>query len=322
MPKHDKKNLKKKPVASSAKPSKKAKPVHKASTPPKTKKKVLAAKPEIKSKAKPTATKPTKTPTEKKSPIKFEKSIPHKSAASSTTSSLKPAQKQVQGHKTEKKDAKTPPRTFAEISAKKPDLAADLAKKNAKKSPAEMPEKISKEGPKLKGKEKEEAQPKQAEPVALRKPIKVKKAELPAPEILSEPIDFSQLDDEITDEIVLTDAEGRRYCRTKDCDQLSSVEGYCRYHYLLYWKKIQLRKKILVDGKLEKYVEDLTSRYPDKYIEMLRRDLKTEKDFMSAVQELEIDDSGVESDMEEEAEGIIDEVRGITRPSGREDDDF
>ncbi|MBY0385418.1 hypothetical protein K2X05_09685, partial [bacterium] len=49
-------------------------------------------------------------------------------------------------------------------------------------------------------------------------------------------------------DIILTDAEGRILCRVKDCDQPAVVEGYCRYHYLFFWKKIQNRKKILSEG--------------------------------------------------------------------------
>lgn len=124
------------------------------------------------------------------------------------------------------------------------------------------------------------------------------------------------------EEIVLTDAEGRRYCRRRDCDQLAIVESYCRYHYLLFWKKIQQRKKILSDGKLIHYIEELTSRYPDKYLEMIRRDLRTEKDFMAAIQELEIDESGGEDSDFEEDNSILDEVRGASDTHSREDDDF
>lgn len=123
-------------------------------------------------------------------------------------------------------------------------------------------------------------------------------------------------------EVVLTDAEGNRYCRSADCDQLSSVDGYCRYHYLLFWKRIQNRKKILADGKLERYIDELTARYTDKFIELLRKDLRTEKDFMSAVQELEIDDSGSGQD-EDEAKSYIEEIRGISDDSGsRADDEY
>lgn len=123
------------------------------------------------------------------------------------------------------------------------------------------------------------------------------------------------------DEIILTDAEGRRYCRVRDCDQISVVEGYCRYHYLLLWKRIQVRRRILADGKLERYVEELTSRYPDKFLEMIRKDLRTEKDFLGAIAELEIDESNTDGDFEDEAQSFIDEVRGITETSASMSDE-
>ena len=123
------------------------------------------------------------------------------------------------------------------------------------------------------------------------------------------------------EEIVLTDAEGRRYCRARDCDQIAIVDIYCRFHYLMFWKKIQVRKKILVDGKLERYVEELTARYPDKFLEMIRRDLRTEKDFLSAIQELEIDESANENDFEEDNSAFIEEVRGVGESTGSVDED-
>lgn len=124
------------------------------------------------------------------------------------------------------------------------------------------------------------------------------------------------------DEIILTDAEGRRYCKVKECDQAAMVDGYCRYHYLLLWKRIQVRRKILVDGKLERYVEELTARYPDKFLEMIRRDLKTEKDFLAAIAELEIDESANENEFEDEAQTYIDEVRGVTEAGISEEEEF
>jgi len=123
-------------------------------------------------------------------------------------------------------------------------------------------------------------------------------------------------------DIVLTDAEGRRYCRVKDCDQVETVDGYCRYHYLLLWKRIQIRKKILTDGKLERYVEELTSRYPDKFLEVIRRDLRSEKDFIAAIQEMEIDESSSDNDFEDESSNFIDEVRGASSEALVEEDDY
>jgi hypothetical protein len=124
------------------------------------------------------------------------------------------------------------------------------------------------------------------------------------------------------EDIYLTDADGNRYCRAKDCDQISAVDGYCRFHYLLFWKRIQVRKKILADGKLEKYIEELTARYPDKFLEMIRRDLRTQKDFQAAIQELEIDESELNSDNEDEQQSFIDEVRGIGESTNMDEDEF
>lgn len=129
--------------------------------------------------------------------------------------------------------------------------------------------------------------------------------------------------DERDEEVYLTDSEGRRLCRVRDCDQVSTVDGYCRYHYLLLWKKIQIRKSILLDGKLDKYIIDLTTRYPDKYLEAIRKDLRSEKDFLSAIQELEIDESalGEMENQEEEAQTFAEEFRGIGEaPTTMEDD--
>ena len=130
--------------------------------------------------------------------------------------------------------------------------------------------------------------------------------------------------EEKDEEIYLTDSEGRRLCKVRDCDQISNVEGYCRYHYLLLWQKIQMRKHILIDGKLEKYVEDLMARYPDKFVEVIKKDLKTEKDFLSVIQELEIDESAInEAESDEEVQSFTDEIRGIgDAPSMDDDGDF
>lgn len=124
------------------------------------------------------------------------------------------------------------------------------------------------------------------------------------------------------EEVVLTDAEGRRYCRVRECDQAAMVEGYCRFHYLALWKKIQIRRKILIDGKLERYVEELTSRYPDKFLEVIRKDLRSEKDFIAAIAELEIDDSGAENELEDETQSFIDEVRGMSEAGISEDEEY
>jgi len=120
---------------------------------------------------------------------------------------------------------------------------------------------------------------------------------------------------------VITDAEGRVLCRINDCDQPSVVDGYCRYHYLLYWRKIQARRRLIGEGKLEKYIEELTARYPRKYLEMLKKDLFSEGDFLATVEELEIIDNNRGKNEADDA-SMIEEVRGVTASSGRSDPEY
>lgn len=122
------------------------------------------------------------------------------------------------------------------------------------------------------------------------------------------------------EDIELTDADGNKLCRSRDCDQISTVDSYCRFHYLLFWKNIQVRKKILQDGKLGRYIEELTARYPDKFLEMIRRDLRSQKDFLAAINELEIDESNLDGDFEEDTQSFIDEVRGVNEGSSIEEE--
>lgn len=115
------------------------------------------------------------------------------------------------------------------------------------------------------------------------------------------------------EDVVLTDADGRRYCRTKDCDRLAEVDNYCRYHYILLWKNIQIRRNILQEGKLGRYIEELTARYPDKFLEILKKDLRSEKDFLAAIQELEIDESAVEAEFDdEESQADLFEIQRVS----------
>jgi hypothetical protein len=214
-----------------------------------------------------------------------------------------------------KKAVKKAPKKVAapKKAAKKPAPKA----KPAKKAPVKKPV-VAKTKGKASKPEKVKASPKGAKPAEKEK-LKAKAAPAPEPEEIEVAAELGTDEDA---EVILTDAEGRRYCRVKDCDQLSAVDGYCRYHYLLFWKKIQVRKKILTEGKLERYVEELTARYPDKFLDVLRKDLRSDKDFLAAIQELEIDETAGDNEFEEEAQTYIDEVRGMSEPAAREEEDF
>lgn len=211
-----------------------------------------------------------------------------------------------------KKIAVTKTKSAKPAKVKKVAKAAKPAKKAAKPAP-KKPAKAAK-ADKVAKKPAKKASP--APSPAPKKPV------TPVKKVVVEQVvvEAAVVETPEAEEIVLTDAEGRRYCRVKDCDQVATVDGYCRYHYLLFWKKIQVRKKILSEGKLERYIEELTARYPDKFLDMLRKDLRSEKEFLAAIQELEIDESSQEGEFEDETQTYIDEVRGISESTPTSDD--
>ncbi len=158
--------------------------------------------------------------------------------------------------------------------------------------------------------------PKEAKPVKSEaKAPKVPKAEAVEAVLAKTPIVHEEPD--TAEDVVLTDADGRRYCRIKDCDRLAEVDTWCRFHYILLWKNIQTRRHILQEGKLGRYIEELTARYPDKFLEILKKDLRSEKDFLAAIQELEIDESAVEAEFDdEESQSDIFEVQRMSDSGG------
>ncbi len=229
--------------------------------------------------------------------------------------------------KIDKKDLKKKPAVESKVADKK---EKEVIKKPLVSKPAVVTESSKNKKPKKakKAQETDEIQDDFIETDGTSDEIGEYEEELKAVEEIDNEVDDEELwsldskEKTNDEEIVLTDAEGNRYCRARDCDQIGTVDGYCRYHYLLFWKKIQVRKKILTDGKLERYVEELTARYPDKFLEMIRRDLRTQKDFLGAIQELEIDEANTESEFEEDAQSFIDEVRGMNETASVDDEEF
>lgn len=88
---------------------------------------------------------------------------------------------------------------------------------------------------------------------------------------------------------VKTSKELKKRCREALCDHDVVVTGYCRLHYIKNWRKIKRKEAILATGQLNNYVEELVSKYPDKYLDVIRQDLGSEKDWSKVVVDLELD---------------------------------
>lgn len=99
-------------------------------------------------------------------------------------------------------------------------------------------------------------------------------------------------------------------CREIACESSSSTAGYCRLHYIKNWKKIKRKELILREKKLNQYIEELVSKYPDKYIEAIKQDLADETAFSKVIYDLELDESVDDIPVDDEAdEAIIDNIK-------------
>ena len=106
----------------------------------------------------------------------------------------------------------------------------------------------------------------------------------------------------------LLDAES--VCREVACEGLSTTAGYCRLHYIKNWKKIKRKELILKEGKLNQYIEELVAKYPDKYIEAIRQDLASDKDFAKVIYDLDLDEGADDFDVDGESlDSVIDTIK-------------
>ena len=118
-------------------------------------------------------------------------------------------------------------------------------------------------------------------------------------------------------------------CREKICDNLSSMDGYCRLHYIKNWKSIKRKRIILKEGKLVALVEELIRKYPANLIELVANDLMDDKQFFQALKAMNIettidyDDTETYGDLEDDDDTDINvETRGFSGGKALDDDDF
>lgn len=114
------------------------------------------------------------------------------------------------------------------------------------------------------------------------------------------------------------EAAGEKLCREAGCENIATTKGYCRLDYIKNWKKIKRKEMILKEGKLNQYIEELVSKYPDKYIDIIRQDLSTEVNFTKIIHDLELDESIDDLDYDGDS---IDSLIGSISKGAEEGDD-
>ncbi len=77
-------------------------------------------------------------------------------------------------------------------------------------------------------------------------------------------------------------------CGYENCEKPPTTARYCRLHYIAQSQK-KYRKLLLSKEKmLDNYVKAITKRYPDKYLEVIKKDLSNEDSFKKTIHDLEI----------------------------------
>ncbi|MBI2082967.1 MAG: hypothetical protein HYT76_05305 [Deltaproteobacteria bacterium] len=70
-----------------------------------------------------------------------------------------------------------------------------------------------------------------------------------------------------------------KICLETGCRNAQTTKGYCRLHYLKNWKGLKSEAHKKAAERLNRYVEGIVKKYPDRYMEVIRKDLRGKKDF-------------------------------------------
>ena len=77
-----------------------------------------------------------------------------------------------------------------------------------------------------------------------------------------------------------------KICIEQGCKNAQTTKDYCRLHYLKNWKSIKEVAQKKAADRLNKYVDGICNKHPDKYVDVVRRDIRQGKgDQVKAVDE-------------------------------------
>lgn len=104
-----------------------------------------------------------------------------------------------------------------------------------------------------------------------------------------------------------------KICKESDCHNAATTAGYCRLHYLKNWKNIKSTEKRRAAKNLNAYIQSVCRKYPDRYMEVIKKDLRSPH-FDKYIEENfgyddEAEDIFNEPTYEEEVERLIKELK-------------
>lgn len=68
-----------------------------------------------------------------------------------------------------------------------------------------------------------------------------------------------------------------KICKEEGCHNAQTTSGYCRLHYLKYWKKIKADVQERSAKRLNNYIEAICRKNPKKYVEVIKDEINQDR---------------------------------------------
>lgn len=66
-----------------------------------------------------------------------------------------------------------------------------------------------------------------------------------------------------------------KICSETGCHNAQTTQGYCRLHYLKNWRHLKDESQKKAAKKLDRYVESVLKRHPERYLEVIKKDIRS-----------------------------------------------
>jgi hypothetical protein len=79
-------------------------------------------------------------------------------------------------------------------------------------------------------------------------------------------------------------------CCISSCSNTTEINEYCRFHYIMHWNRIKKVERVEAERRLNKYIEEITKKYPTEYLEIIKKNLEDTKSLEKIVQDMNLED--------------------------------
>ncbi len=66
-----------------------------------------------------------------------------------------------------------------------------------------------------------------------------------------------------------------KICKHEGCHNAQTTDGFCRLHYLRNWRLLKAKQQKAASDRLNKYVERMSKQYPQRFVDEIRKELRS-----------------------------------------------